>query len=73
MRSSLEKIWFQRKPFAESNISRVREMRLPSGIEMNVITEAEIINSEETKASYAKVLNLSIRPGYRYKTSNLWI
>jgi hypothetical protein len=62
MRSCLEKIWFQRKPFAESNISRVREKRLPFDVEVYVITEAESMNSEETKVSYAKVSNLVFVP-----------
>jgi hypothetical protein len=61
--ASFKKIWFGRKPFAESNISRVREKRLPSDVEMCVVTEAEIIKSEETKSSYANVINLTIRPG----------
>jgi hypothetical protein len=56
--ASLAKIWFERKPLAESNISRVREKRLPSGVEMYVVTEAEIIKSDETKVSYANVMNL---------------
>jgi hypothetical protein len=30
---------------------------------MYVVTEAEIFKSEETKVSYAKVINLIIRPG----------
>jgi hypothetical protein len=61
--ASFEKIWFERKPFAESNISIVRKKRLPSDSEMYLVTEAEIIKSEETKVSYANVINFSIRRG----------
>jgi hypothetical protein len=56
--ASSKKIWFERKPFAESNsievkvtsISGVREKCLPSHVEY-VVTETEIINSEETAVS----------------------